>query len=74
MTFSQEEAVPPRLDVNVPDLYIPSMAFVTYILLAGVCLGTRNQLENAHPFQLFFRCVYSCSVQIHARAFGNRWQ
>ena len=27
------QAVPPRQDVNAPDLYIPLMAFVTYVLL-----------------------------------------
>jgi hypothetical protein len=29
----------PREDVNVPDLYIPSMALLTYVLLAGIKLG-----------------------------------
>jgi len=32
--------VPPREDINAPDLYIPTMAFVTYILLVGFVLGT----------------------------------
>lgn len=30
----------PRDDVNAPDLYIPTMAFVTYILVVGLVLGT----------------------------------
>jgi hypothetical protein len=30
----------PREDVNAPDLYIPSMAFITFILLMGYALGT----------------------------------
>ncbi|RXG69714.1 Protein YIF1B, partial [Armadillidium vulgare] len=34
-----EEPVQPRYDINAPDLYIPVMAFVTYILVAGLCLG-----------------------------------
>ncbi|XP_063713539.1 protein YIF1B-B-like [Symsagittifera roscoffensis] len=42
VTFNQDDPVAPQFDVNVPDLYIPSMAFVTYILLAGVCLGIKN--------------------------------
>ena len=33
---------PPREDINAPDLYIPSMAYVTYILLTGISLG-KNQ-------------------------------
>jgi hypothetical protein len=33
----------PREDINAPDLYIPSMAFVTYILLVGFVYGTISQ-------------------------------
>lgn len=40
---------PPRLDINSPDLYIPTMATVTYILLVGVLLGLRKAF---HPHQL----------------------
>lgn len=29
----------PRDDVNVPDLYIPFMALLTYVLLAGISVG-----------------------------------
>ena len=42
MSFNQDDPVAPQFDVNVPDLYIPCMAFVTYILLAGVCIGIKN--------------------------------
>jgi hypothetical protein len=35
--------VPPKLDVNAPDMYIPVMAFVTYILIVGVCMGTQDK-------------------------------
>jgi hypothetical protein len=31
---------PPNQDINAPDLYIPSMAFITYILLVGTLMGT----------------------------------
>jgi len=33
--------LPPNLDINAPDLYIPLMAFVTYVLLVGFFMGTR---------------------------------
>ena len=33
---------PPRDDVNAPDMYIPAMAFVTYMLFVGMALGQRN--------------------------------
>ncbi|GJJ76204.1 protein transport protein YIF1 [Entomortierella parvispora] len=32
----------PRDDINAPDMYIPVMAFVTYVLLIGVAAGTAN--------------------------------
>lgn len=41
--YSQSEAVPPKLDVNAPDLYIPVMSFVTYLLIVGVCLGVQEK-------------------------------
>ena len=34
--------LPPRDDINAPDMYIPVMAFVTYVLLVGVTAGTTN--------------------------------
>ncbi|KAK9712954.1 Protein transport protein yif1 [Basidiobolus ranarum] len=33
---------PPREDINSPDLYIPVMSFVTYILLVGLTIGRRG--------------------------------
>lgn len=41
--YNQDEPIAPRYDVNAPDLYIPSMAFVTYVLVAGYLLGTQNR-------------------------------
>jgi hypothetical protein len=41
--------VPPRQDINSPDLYIPAMAAVTYVLLVGFVLGLR---KSFHPEQL----------------------
>lgn len=39
LKFDQETAVQPRLDLNAPDLYIPTMGYITYIVLAGFILG-----------------------------------
>ena len=33
----------PRYDINAPDLYIPSMAFITYCLLVGVSTGLKGR-------------------------------
>ncbi|KAI7691650.1 hypothetical protein SSS_08805 [Sarcoptes scabiei] len=37
------ENVTPKDEPNLPDLYIPSMAFITYILVSGYILGLKNQ-------------------------------
>ncbi|KAI8622752.1 hypothetical protein BC830DRAFT_1234900, partial [Chytriomyces sp. MP71] len=36
---------PPREDLNAPDLYIPIMAFVTYVLTVGITLNSRKKFE-----------------------------
>ncbi|BGP19637.1 hypothetical protein JCM10213_000094 [Rhodosporidiobolus nylandii] len=36
---------PPREDINCPDLYIPVMALVTYVLLAAVIAGTSGTFD-----------------------------
>lgn len=40
--FSGSKHARPINDENAPDLYIPVMAFVTYILLTGYVKGTKN--------------------------------
>lgn len=34
---------PPIYDINAPDLYIPFMAFGTYLVLAGLSLGLHGK-------------------------------
>ncbi|KAI0079180.1 YIF1-domain-containing protein [Panus rudis PR-1116 ss-1] len=41
----QRELLPPTEDINAPDLYIPLMAFVTYILLAAVHSGVNSNFN-----------------------------
>ncbi|KAK7074949.1 Protein yif1b [Halocaridina rubra] len=43
--YEQDEPVQPRLEINAPDLYIPVMAIVTYILVAGLCLGLQQRFS-----------------------------
>ena len=38
-------ASPPRSDVNAPDLYIPVMALVTYIVVVGLHLGYTHKFS-----------------------------
>ncbi|KAL8613751.1 hypothetical protein ACOMHN_029608 [Nucella lapillus] len=41
--YNADEPVTPRYSINAPDLYIPAMAFVTYILVAGIVLGIQER-------------------------------
>ncbi|KAM9514307.1 LOW QUALITY PROTEIN: protein YIF1B [Guaruba guarouba] len=42
--YQQDAPVAPRFDVS-PDLYIPVMAFITYVLVAGLALGTQSRFS-----------------------------
>uniref|UniRef100_A0A3Q2ZL77 Protein YIF1 n=1 Tax=Kryptolebias marmoratus TaxID=37003 RepID=A0A3Q2ZL77_KRYMA len=42
--YHRDSPMTPRQDVNAPDLYIPTMAFITYILLAGMALGIQKRM------------------------------
>lgn len=48
--YQQDTPVAPRFDVNAPDLYIPAMGFITYVLVAGLALGTQNRYHTAALF------------------------
>ncbi|XP_069500984.1 protein YIF1A isoform X2 [Ambystoma mexicanum] len=43
--YNRDAPLTPRHDVNAPDLYIPTMAFITYILLAGMALGIQQRFS-----------------------------
>jgi len=45
LKYDQSEPVAPRYEINAPDLYIPTMAFVTYILICGLVMGTQNRFD-----------------------------
>nr|CAG4634975.1 EOG090X0ATU [Alona affinis] len=43
--YNPDEPVQPRYELNAPDLYIPAMAFVTYVLVGGVALGLQERFS-----------------------------
>lgn len=45
----QTQYAPPSRDINAPDLYIPMMGFLTYILIVGYSKGTTNQYVHHLP-------------------------
>ena len=47
--YEQDGPQQPRYERNAPDLYIPTMAFLTYVVMAGLALGTQ---EKFSPEQL----------------------
>ncbi|XP_046849095.1 protein YIF1B-like [Xenia sp. Carnegie-2017] len=43
--YNKAEPIAPRYEVNAPDMYIPVMAFVTYILVAGLVMGIQDSFS-----------------------------
>lgn len=54
LRYDADNPVQPRYDLNAPDLYIPTMAYITYVVLAGFVLG-----EHLHV-----QCVSRCNAVI----------
>ncbi|CAG8526711.1 10216_t:CDS:2 [Paraglomus occultum] len=57
---------PPREDINSPDLYIPTMALVTYVLLTGIVAGTEHKF---HPEVLGMNATAAFLIVISELAF-----
>ncbi|CAB4386200.1 unnamed protein product [Rhizophagus irregularis] len=57
---------PPRDDINSPDLYIPVMALVTYVLLTGIVAGTEHKF---HPRDLGVNATTAFFLMILELAF-----
>ncbi|KAF2872999.1 YIF1-domain-containing protein [Massariosphaeria phaeospora] len=53
--------LPPREDLNSPDMYIPMMALVTYILLSTLLAGLRGAF---HPELLGYTATLAISVML----------
>lgn len=45
LAYSADEPVPPRVDSNAPDYYIPLMSAITYVLVAGLVLGIQDRFS-----------------------------
>lgn len=72
--YEQEgDPIQPRFEVNAPDLYIPTMAYFTYVLVAGLMLGMQQrfspeqivmQASSALAWCIVELLVYSCTRYI----------
>lgn len=79
--YCSEEPIQPRHEVNSPDLYIPCMAFVTYIVMAGFMLGRQQrfspellgmQFSSALAWLLFEMLLVQVSVYVLNASIGLR--
>jgi len=64
-----EVYLPPRDDINAPDLYIPTMAFVTYVLILGYMWGaaykfTPEVLGTTASRGLFALTIEVCLIKM----------
>jgi protein transport protein YIF1 len=73
LKYDQENPVQPRYDINAPDLYIPAMAYITYVVLAGFILGTQErfspeqlgiQASSALAYNIFELIVYTITLYV----------
>ncbi|KAH8312073.1 hypothetical protein KR044_009262 [Drosophila immigrans] len=73
LKYDQEHPVQPRYDINAPDLYIPTMGYITYVIVAGLLLGMQNrfspeqlgiQASSALAYSIFELVVYSISLYV----------
>lgn len=73
LKYDHDNPVQPRYDINAPDLYIPTMAYITYVVLAGIVLGFQNrfspeqlgiQASGALAYSIFELVIYSLTLYI----------
>jgi hypothetical protein len=73
LKFDQDQPVQPRYDINAPDLYIPTMGYITYIVLAGFMLGMQErfspeqlgiQASSALAYNIFELIVYTITLYV----------
>ncbi|XP_041969545.1 protein YIF1B-A [Aricia agestis] len=71
--YDQDSPVQPRYDINAPDLYIPCMSYVTYVLLAGFMLGLQHRFtpeqismaaSGALAYIIFEMAVYLVTLYV----------
>ncbi|CAH1117309.1 unnamed protein product [Phaedon cochleariae] len=71
--YEQDGPVQPRFEINAPDLYIPTMAYTTYVLVAGLVLGMQERFSpeqigilasSALAWCIVELAVYSCTLYI----------
>jgi len=54
----------PYSDENAPDLYIPSMALITYVLLCALCYGTAGQFNPEVLPDVTTKCFVTQLIEV----------
>jgi len=65
-----EVFLPPRDDINAPDLYIPTMAFVTYVLMIGFVMGTSYEFTPEVLGITASRGLVALAIEVFLIKFG----
>lgn len=73
LKYDQDNPVQPRYDLNAPDLYIPTMSYITFVVMAGLVMGMQNQFtpeqlgvisSSALAYIIFELIVYSITLYV----------
>ncbi|XP_023017984.1 yip1d-interacting factor 1 [Leptinotarsa decemlineata] len=62
--YEQDGPVQPRFEINVPDLYIPTMAYITYLLVSGIVLGMQERFTPEQIGMLSSSALAWCIVEL----------
>ncbi|KAL7512538.1 hypothetical protein ACHAXN_011317 [Cyclotella atomus] len=62
--------MPPHQDVNAPDLYIPTMSLLTYVLLCALCYGTANKFNPEVIPDVITKCLVTQLLEVFAIRIG----
>ncbi|KAG5889049.1 hypothetical protein JTB14_000959 [Gonioctena quinquepunctata] len=62
--YEQDGPIQPRFEINVPDLYIPTMAYITYLLVAGIVLGMQERFTPEQIGMLASSALAWCIVEL----------
>ena len=60
----------PSADENAPDLYLPSMTLITYVLLCALCYGTAGKFSPEVLPDVTTKCFVTQIMEVLAIRFG----
>jgi len=60
----------PQVDQNAPDLYIPSMSLLTYVLLCALCYGNAGKFDPEVLPDVMSKCVITQILEVIAIRIG----